>query len=420
MIKNDGHDPLMREICAMPNMRAAWRVVRGNIAVSQRAHSCGVDEVSVVAFEQQWEANLAELARSMLEGCYRPLPPRRVAVRKTGGGKRTIGMLAVRDRIAQRAVQQVLGLLFDEQFLDCCYGFRPGRSVEDAIHRVLCYRQAGCGWAFDGDIAACFDTLDHRLLMRFVAKTVQERPVLRLIEAWLEAGMLETDAEVTHVPGAWERLLDRVTGRLKPSATWSPPSSGSLLRWTGEEEEDMENLMWDDGWRRRELLRHVGTDALLAGLAVARPAAEKTLPSLRRLVRRKRVIWGAAGLAGAGALAVTWLLLRQLAPRPHGALQGGPLSPLLANIYLHRFDQAMTDVGQNLVRFADDFVLCCPGREAAERAGELAARELADLRLRLNPAKTRVVSFEQGFHFLGHRFGGRRKPIRFRGNKGGE
>ena len=185
-------------------------------------------------------------------------------------------------------------------------------------------------------------------------------------------------------------------------------------RWSLELQGYGTVLVWDDGWQRRDLLRHLGTDTLLAGLAVARPVLGKTLPGLRRLARRKGVIWGAAGLAGVGTLAATWLLLQRLAPRPHGALQGGALSPLLANIYLHRFDQAMTGTGQNLVRFADDFVVCCPTREAAGQAGELAARELADLRLRLNPAKTRAVSFEQGFRFLGHRFGGRRKPDRFR------
>lgn len=408
MIKNDEQGLLMTQICAMPNLIAAWRAVRSNIAVSRRAHSCGVDEVSVAAFEQQWEANLAELSRLMQEGRYQPLPPRRVELRKPGAGKRTIGILAVRDRVAQRAAHQVLGPLFEEQFLDCSYGFRPGRSVEDAVHRVLCYRQAGCGWVFDGDVAACFDTLDHRLLMRFVAETVRERPLLGLIEAWLEAGVLETDAEVYRIPGAWEWLLDGVTGRLRPSLSHPP------LRWTGEGEENMEGLTWGDGWQRRDLLRHLGTDALLAGLAVTRPVLEKTLPGLRRLARRKRLIWSAAGLAGVGTLATTWLLLQRLAPRPRGTLQGGALSPLLANIYLHRFDQAMTGAGQNLVRFADDFVVCCPTREAAERAGELAARELAGLRLRLNPAKTRAVSFEQGFRFLGHHFGGRRKPDRFR------
>jgi len=400
MIKTNDLGPLMAQICATPNLVAAWRSVRSNVARARRASSCGVDEVSVAAFEQQWEANLAELAGSMREGRYQPLPPRRIQVRRPDGRKRAIGVLAVRDRIAQRAAHQVLSPLFEEQFLDCSYGFRPGRSVEDALHRVLCYRQAGCEWVFDGDVAACFDTLDHGLLMRFVGEQVRERPVLRLIEAWLEAGVLETDAEVYRIPGPWERLLDGATRGLRSASPEPFPD------WT--QEDDTDGVIDDGGWRRREMLRYVGRDALLAGLAVARPVMKKTLPGLRRLARRKGVIWGAAGLTGAATLAGTWLLLHRMAPRPRGTLQGGALSPLLANVYLHRFDQAMTGAGQNLVRFADDFLICCPEQVAAERAGELAARELAGLRLRLNPAKTRVVSFDQGFHFLGHRFGGRR------------
>ena len=396
MTKIHSPGPLMKQICAIPNLTAAWRAVRGNIPVPRRARSCGVDEVSVAAFEQQWEANLEELSRSMREGSYQPLPPRRVEIGKPGDRKRIIGVLAVRDRVAQRAAYQVLEPLFDEQFLDCSYGFRTGRSVEDAVHRVQCYRQAGCDWAVHADVVACFDTLDHKLLMRFVAETVRERAVLGLIEGWLRAGVLETDAQVYRVPGAWERLLDSATGRLR--------SSGSFSHWPDEESENMRDLIPDSGWQRRELAKQLGADALLAGLSVARPTLERVVPGLHRLVRRRRVIWGAAGLVGVGALAGAWLLLRRLAPRLRGALQGGALSPLLANIYLHQFDRAVTDAGENLVRFADDFVICCPEREAAERAGELAARELADLRLRLNPAKSGVVSFKQGFRFLGRRF----------------
>jgi hypothetical protein len=139
-------------------------------------------------------------------------------------------------------------------------------------------------------------------------------------------------------------------------------------------------------------------------LTLIKPGLQKALPAARRLAKRKAVVWGAAGVTGAAALAGTWLLLRQLSPRPCGALQGGSLSPLLANVYLHQFDRAMIDAGQNLVRFADDFVICCPDRDAAEQAGGLAAQELASLRMRLNPSKTGIVSFNKGFRFLGHRF----------------
>lgn len=410
MLGNETPGPLMKQICTLPNLRAAWRAVRGNIPVRRRAHSCGVDEMSVAAFEQRWEAHLEDLSQAMLAGHYQPLPPRRITIDKPGGGERTIGVLAVRDRVAQRAAHQVLEPLFDREFLDCSYGFRTGRSVEDAVHRVLCHRQAGCEWVFDGDVLDCFGTLDHRLLMRFVGERIHDRAVLRLIEAWLEAGVLETDAEVYRVPGWWERLFDGLTMRLQTA-------SRGLLPWpTWEEGEEFYpadagwDAGWDDGWQQKTLLRQLGADVLLAGLTVARPTLGKALSGLRRLMRRRRVLWGTAGLTGVAALAGSWLLLRRLAPRPRGALQGGSLSPLLANVYLHRFDRAMVEDGHNLVRFADDFLLCCPRREMAEQAGERAARALADLRLRLNPSKSKVVSFDQGFRFLGHRFGKGLKP----------
>jgi len=240
--------------------------------------------------------------------------------------------------------------------------------------------------------------------VRFVSDSVHERAVLRLIEAWLEAGVLETDAEVYRVPGWWERLLDGLTIRLQSASRGLlPPPT-----WTEGEEAYLTDAGWNDDWQRKALLRQLGADALLAGLTVARPALGKALSGLRRLTRRRRVLWGTAGVTGAATLAGTWLLLRRLAPRPRGALQGGSLSPLLANVYLHRFDRAMAGDEHNLVRFADDFLLCCPSLESAQQAGEQAARALADLRLRLNPSKSKVVSFDQGFRFLGHRFG--KKP----------
>ena len=398
MLGKESPGPLMKQICSLPNLRAAWRAVRGNIPVRRRAYSRGVDEVSVAAFEQQWEANLEALSLSMLEGGYQPLPPRRIEIAKQGGGERTIGLLAVRDRIAQRAAHQVLEPLFDRQFLDCSYGFRSGRSVEDALHRVLCYRQAGCEWVFDADIANCFDTIDHRLLMRFVSETVSERAVLRLIESWLEVGVLETDAEVYRVPGRWERWFEELVGRLRGTPDLLLPSGGGMEGGFG----DPPN--WDDGWRRREMVRQVGLDALLAGLTMTKPALKRVLPRLRRLMRRKRVIWGTAGVTALATLVGAWWMLQRMAPRPRGALQGGAISPLLANVYLHHFDIPMREMDQNLVRFADDFVLCCPSREAAERARELSARELAGLRLRLNAGKSQIVSFRDGFRFLGHRF----------------
>lgn len=405
--KMSNESSLLARIAAPDNLARAWRKVRSNIAVARRATSCGVDEVSVAAFEQQWEANLAELGAALLERRYRPLPVRRVTIARPGGKQRTIGVLAVRDRIAQRAAQQVLEPIFEAEFLDCSYGFRPGRSAADAVHRVLCYRQAGCTWAFDADVAHCFDALDHRLLMRFAGETVREDAVLDLIHAWLEAGLLEADAPVYQAGGFWDRVVERVAGMVmgqgyRPSGV--PPGEFAA----GEEGLDGWDDPWpgEDDWPRQALWRRIRSDTLMLGLTAARPLARRAGGALRWLARRKGAALGMAGLAGAAALGGAWWTLQRLSPRGAGALQGGALSPLLANAYLHRFDLAMVARERNLVRYADDLVVCCCSEAEAREAAEEAALALADLRLRLNPDKTRVVSFEQGFSFLGRRFQG--------------
>ena len=400
--KDDSSGSLLERIASLPNLTEAWRQVRGNIAVARRPHSYGVDEVSVFAFEQQWEANLAELSRALLEGSYRPLPVRRVEIGKPGGGKRTIGVLAVRDRIAQRAAQQALEPLFEAQFLDCSYGFRPRRSVGDAVQRVLCYRQAGCPWAFHADVAACFDRLDHSLLMKFVSQTVRERAVLDLIQGWLEAQMLEVDS-ATQVTGRWERWAERVGKVLEP---WTDRGAPGYRDDLMDFQEGYGGLGWNEEVERQEVWKRLGSEALWLGLTLARPLAGQVRPALRALRRRKGVLLGAAGMMGAAAAAGAWWALRHDTPSGCGTLQGGALSPLLSNVYLHPFDLAVTGREHNLVRYCDDFVICCPTEEEAQKAGQDAAKVLADLRLSLSPEKTQVVSFERGFRFLGYHFQG--------------
>ena len=391
---------LMETICALENLTRAWRKVRANIALTQRAHSSGVDEVSVAAFEQQWEANLAELQRSLKNGSYRPLPPRRVELSKPGGGKRVIGVLAVRDRIAQRATQQVLEPLFEPYFLDCSYGFRPQRSVDDAIHRIMCYHQAGCEWVFDADIAACFDSLEHRRLLRFVEAYVPDPVILDLIQSWLEVGLLEVEETARRSSGRVEQLWDKLVQVIN--------GQQGLFSLPGQQSSYLTEGTWEmDGWRSSEqpsLLQRAGTELFVLGLAGVKPVAARLRPLVRWLARRKRTVLGITGTVGMLGLAGIWWGLQQWEPRGQGALQGGALSPLLANVYLHHFDQPLIEKGYHLVRFADDFVICCETRAEAETAAGDAARILSDLQLRLNLDKTRVVSFERGFSFLGRQF----------------
>lgn len=390
---------LLEAMCSTENLMLAWRKVRANVNTVRRAASAGVDEVSVAAFEQQWETHVAELQHALLDGTYRPLPPKRVELSKPGGGKRVIGVLAVRDRVAQRAAQQVLEPHFEHEFLDCSYGFRPGRSVDDAVHRVMCYHQGGYEWVFDADIAACFDSLNHRQLLRFVEAQIPDPAMLDLIQSWLEVGVLQVDGDVRE-RGAdrwaqlWERALGVLDGRLGVSA---------LPGAVGDPYLDTE---WDGGYARPSLFQRAGSELFLMGLAGIRPIAARLRATVRWLARRKRLVLGATGTVGALALAGLWWGLQQLEPHGQGALQGGALSPLLANVYLHHFDVPLVQQGYQLVRFADDFVICCHSRAEAESAAGDAARILSELQLRLNIEKTRVVSFEQGFRFLGRQFRG--------------
>lgn len=149
--------PLLEQVCRIDNLTLAWRRVRNNIQVARRKHSAGVDAVTLRDFEADWTRQMSQLADELRSGTYRPLPPRRVRIPKASGGERAIAILAVRDRVAQRAVQQVLEPLFDPHLLDCSYGCRPLVGVPDAVARVARYADQGLTWVVDADIRNYFD-----------------------------------------------------------------------------------------------------------------------------------------------------------------------------------------------------------------------------------------------------------------------
>ncbi|PDW04079.1 CRISPR-associated endonuclease Cas1 [Candidatus Viridilinea mediisalina] len=116
--------PLLDQVVSVENLTLAWRRVRGNIHVARRARSAGFDAMTVRDFEADWLNQMRGLAEELQTGSYRPLPARHVTIPKASGGERAIAILAIRDRVAQRAVQQVLQPLFEPLFLDCSYGCR--------------------------------------------------------------------------------------------------------------------------------------------------------------------------------------------------------------------------------------------------------------------------------------------------------
>jgi RNA-directed DNA polymerase len=268
--------------------------------VWRKGGSAGVDAQTVAHFARQAEAELARLHEQMRTGRYQPQAVRRAWIPKPGSTeRRPLGIPAVRDRVVQAALRQVLEPIFETEFAEQSYGFRPGRGAKDALRRVDTLLQAGHVWVVDADLKSYFDTIPHERLMALVAARVADGRVLELVERFLRAGVLE------------------------------------------------ESKRW--------------------------------------------------------------------APTERGTPQGGVISPLLANLYLHPLDQQMVQSGWEMIRYADDFVILC--RNEAEAQAALAEVRVWVLAagLTLHPEKTRVVNANApgGFDFLGYHFErGRKWPRR--------
>jgi len=269
---------LLHHVYEVGRLRAAYLALKRDAAA-------GVDGETWQHYGEDLEANLQGLAGRLKRGAYRAKPVRRAYIPKADGRQRPLGGPVLEDKIIQRSVVEVLNAIYEADFLGFSYGFRPGRNPHQALDALTVgVMTKKVNWVLDADIRAFFDTLDHGWLVKFIEHRVADRRIVRLIQKWLSAGVLE------------------------------------------------------DGKRTRS---EVGT------------------------------------------------------------VQGGSISPLLANLYLHyvfdlwaqrwRRKQARGDVV--VVRFADDFVVGFEHRKEAERFLAELRERFARFGLELHPDKTRLIEF---------------------------
>ena len=177
-------EKMLEEIVDRDNMNKAFKRVKSN----KGAH--GVDWMNVDELMQYLKDNGDQLKQSILDGKYRPNPVRRVEIPKDNGKKRNLGIPTVVDRVVQQAIAQILTPIFEVQFSDNSYGFRPKRSAHDAIRKCQGNIQQGYKYAVDMDLEKYFDTVNQSKLIEVLSRTIKDGRVISLIHKFLRAGVI--------------------------------------------------------------------------------------------------------------------------------------------------------------------------------------------------------------------------------------
>jgi group II intron reverse transcriptase/maturase len=209
----------------LARLRAAYWAIRPSAAP-------GVDGVTWTAYGQDLEVNLRDLHGRLHAGRYRVSPSRRVYIPKADGRQRPLGIATLEDKIAQRAVVEVLNAIYEVDFLGFSYGFRPGRSPHHALDALAVgVERKRVNWVLDADIREFFTSLDHRWLAKFLEHRIADQRVLRLIGKWLSAGVIEDGAWTASEQGAPQ------------GASASPLLANVYLHYVLD--------LWVQWWRRR-------------------------------------------------------------------------------------------------------------------------------------------------------------------------
>ena len=256
-------------------------------SVKKNKGAYGIDKMSVEELDGYFATHREEIKSQIRDGKYKPIPVRRVYIPKSNGKKRPLGIPTVVDRVVQQATAQVLSLGYDKYFSEHSYGFRPGRSCQQAIEEALVYLNEGYEWVIDLDIEKYFDTVNHDKLISILRERINDAKTLRLVRQFLQAGVMEN------------------------------------------------------------------------------------------------------GL---------------ISPSKEGVPQGGPLSPILSNVYLDKLDQELEARGLHFVRYADDCNIFVKSEMAADRVMKSVTSWLErKLRLKVSATKTKVVRPTKS-NFLGFTF----------------
>ena len=161
--------------------------------------SAGVDRIDAQVYEANLLPNIDQLVQQVKAKTYRAKLILRKYIPKTGGKLRPLGIPAIADKLLQTGVAKILEAIYEQDFLNCSYGYRPKRSVHQAVKELSSTLQTGqYHHIVEADIKSYFNTIDHELLLEMLAKRIDDKPFLNLIRKWLKAGILETDGQVIH------------------------------------------------------------------------------------------------------------------------------------------------------------------------------------------------------------------------------
>lgn len=178
---------VMEEVCKPDNLEQASR------RVTAKKGSAGIDGMRVEELSFYLKEHWAEIEEQLLSGTYKPSPVKRVEIPKSDGGKRKLGIPTVADRFIQQAILQVLNKVFDKTFSEYSYGFRPNRSAQQAVMQAQKYISEGYRNVVDIDLEKFFDRVNHDKLMSTLAKRIMDKRALKIIRAYLNAGVMEEE-----------------------------------------------------------------------------------------------------------------------------------------------------------------------------------------------------------------------------------